>query len=267
MKDGRGVVTVVQARTGSTRLPGKVLLTACGEPLLLLMLERLARAKRAGTVVVATTKLPEDDAIEALAGRCGVPCFRGSTEDLLDRHLGAAREFGARYVVKVPSDCPLVDPAIVDRVLGIFLAAADRFDYVSNLHPMTWPDGMDVEVMTLDALETASGASWRKHEREHTTPYLWEKAGRFRTANVVWETGRDLSKTVRLTIDYAEDYELIRAVFEALRPAKPDFGLEDVLAWLEAHPEVASRNAAHRGVTWYTRHLADARLASGAGAP
>jgi spore coat polysaccharide biosynthesis protein SpsF len=143
----------------------------------------------------------------------------------------------------------------VDEVLGVYLDARGACEYVSNLHPATWPDGMDVEVMRLDALEESWARAFRKHEREHTTPYMWEVPGRFATANVAWKTGRDLSREVRLTLDYREDYALIRAVFEALLPRAPVFSLETILDWLEEHPEIAALNARYRGITWYTRHL------------
>ena len=253
------VVTFVQARLGSTRLPGKVLLPLAGRPALLLQLERLRAARLVGTIVVATTTDPADDPIESLASVHGFACFRGHPTDLLDRHVAAARAFGARYVVKIPSDCPVIDPRVVDRVLGRFLSPAWRFDYVSNLHPATWPDGNDVEIMTFEALETA----WREappgFHREHTTPFLWDQPGRFRIGNVAWETGRDLSLSHRFTLDYAEDHAFLAAVCDALAPRGPLFPLEEILALLERRPELPRINARHAGANWYWRHLAELR--------
>lgn len=248
------VVTVVQARTGSTRLPGKVLLPLAGSPALAVQLRRLSVSRLAGTVVVATTERVADDAIVELAGREGVPVFRGSETDLVDRHLRAGLAFDAEVVVKIPSDCPLIDPAVVDRVIGTYLDSPDRFDFVSNLHPPTWPDGQDVEVIPMEILATIDREAQASWEREHTTPYVWERPERFRIGNVSWD--RDCSRSHRLTLDYAEDAALIEAVLIALGPDRP---VEEVVAYLDSHPEVAALNARLRGVNWYRHHLADLR--------
>ena len=249
------ILTVVQARMGSSRLPGKVLLPLAGAPLLVRMVERVRRARLAGTVVVATTTDAADDAVAACCAAHGLPCFRGDALDLLDRHYQAARHFGAEVVLKIPSDCPLIDPAVIDEVLGFYLAHADRYDFVSNLHPPTFPDGNDVEVMPLAALETAWREARRPLEREHTTPFFWENPGRFRLGNVAWATGQDLSMSHRWTIDYPEDYAFIRAVYEALHPARPDFGLHDILHLLAGRPDITALNAHLAGVNWYRNHL------------
>ena len=257
-----GVLTVIQARTGSTRLPGKVLLPLGGRPVLARMLERVRFAALAGTVVVATTTGPDDDSIETLCAEEGVPCFRGDPTDLLDRHLRAARRFDALHVVKIPSDCPLIDPEIIDRVIGTYLSRPGAWDYVSNLHPPTWPDGNDVEVMSRAALETAWAEASRPWEREHTTPFLWDQPGRFRIGNVLWDDGPDLSMLVRLTLHWPEDYALIRTLFEAAYPADPRFGLREILQLLQIWPDLGRINAHLRGVNWYRHHLDDLRTVS-----
>jgi spore coat polysaccharide biosynthesis protein SpsF len=251
------LLVVVQARTSSTRLPGKVLLPLSGKPLLLRMLERLESARTPFELCVATTAQPSDDAIATVAREAGVACVRGHPTDLLDRHIQAARSHGADAIVKIPSDCPLIDPAVVDRVLGAFLEDT-TVDYVSNLHPATWPDGYDVEVVGSGALETAHREATRPHEREHTTPFIWDRPERFRLKNVVWD--RDLQMTHRLTVDYPEDYELIRRVFEALhREGAPPFGLAEIVAYLDLHPDVYRINHKFAGVNWYRHHLGELR--------
>ncbi len=253
------VITVIQARTGSSRLPGKVLRPLLGKPLLARLVERVKSAGLVGTVVVATTQLRQDDPIQAVCRAEGVPCYRGHATDLLDRHYRAGQLFGAEAVVKIPSDVPLIDPQIIDRVLGVYLADPDAYDYVSNLHPPTYPDGNDVEVMTMAALEIAWREAKRDFEREHTTPYLWENPDRFRLGNVTWETGLDYSMLHRWTIDYEEDYHLIRTVYERLYPQKPLFGLDDILALLDREPEIGTLNARYAGVNWYRHHLNELR--------
>ena len=248
-------IAIIQARMGSTRLPGKVLLPLAGAPLLQRQVERIRAAERAGTVVVAATIDPADDAIAELCRLQGIACFRGHPDDLLDRHLQAARAHGADAVVKIPSDCPLIDPAVIDRVIGAFLSRSGAVDYVSNLHPATYPDGNDVEVMTVAALETAWREAERPLEREHTTPFLWERPERFRLHNVFWGSGRDFSMSHRWTIDYPEDYAFIQAIYDRLYPVTPRFGLDDILALLEAEPRLSDINRAWAGVNWYRHHL------------
>ncbi|MCA9971697.1 MAG: hypothetical protein KC425_15840 [Anaerolineales bacterium] len=249
------VITVIQARCGSSRLPGKVLRPLLGRPLLLRMVERVKMARLAGTVVVATTTAAEDDAILALCREAGVLCFRGHADDLLDRHYRVARLLRAEVVVKIPSDCPLICPTVIDRVIGFYLAHPRRYDYVSNLHPASYPDGNDVEVMRPAALHAAWLEAARDFEREHTTPFLWERPQRFRLGSVRWETGLDYSMSHRWTIDYEADYHFIHAVYTALYPRNPRFTLHDVLALLAARPDIAAVNAQYAGVNWYRHHL------------
>jgi spore coat polysaccharide biosynthesis protein SpsF len=252
------LVTVIQARVGSSRLPGKVLLPLAGKELLVRLLERVNRATLSGTVVVATTCQPEDDAIVQLCQREKVPFFRGHETDLLDRHFQAATRYEAEAVVKIPSDCPLIDPHIIDRVIFSYLAAwrSDTpYDYVSNLHPGSYPDGNDVEIMSMEVLKTASQEASKDFEREHTTPFIWEHPYRFRLGNVCWETGRDYSMSHRFTIDYPEDYRFIKAVYDRLYHGNSFFALEEILELLEAEREVFEINRKYAGVNWYRHHL------------
>lgn len=251
------VVTVVQARMGSSRLPGKVLRPLCGKPLLARLVERVKMATLVGTVVIATTTDAADDPIEALCHEEGYFCFRGHPTDLLDRHYRAGWQFDADIVVKIPSDCPLIDPRLIDRVLAAFLDAPERYDYLSNLHPATYPDGNDVEVMTMPALETAWIEASRSLEREHTTPYFWENPDRFRLGNVTWETGLDYSMSHRWTIDYKADYCFIQNIYAELYPHNPQFGLNDILQLLARQPQLAAINQHLAGVNWYRHHLSE----------
>ncbi len=249
------VVTIIQARMESSRLPGKVILPLAGEPLLIRMVERVKAAAHAGTVVVATTFGPEDDPIQDLCLERNITCYRGHPFDLLDRHYRVSHQLNADAVVKIPSDCPLIDPRIIDRVIGAYLADPTAYDYVSNLHPPSYPDGNDVEIMSLDALGIAWREAWRDFQREHTTPYLWENPDRFRMHNVLWETGLDYAMTHRWTIDYEEDYHFISEVYNALHPQNPAFGVTDILDLLAQRPDIAAINRKYTGVNWYRHHL------------
>jgi spore coat polysaccharide biosynthesis protein SpsF len=223
------------------------------------MLERVLAATAKFDIVVATTVDADDDGIVALAADAGVRCFRGHPTDLLDRHYRAALAAGPGVdtVVKIPSDCPLIDPHVIDRVLAAHDAGND---YTSNLHPATYPDGNDVEVMTLEALATAHREAERPLEREHTTPFLWERPERFRLGNVAWETGLDYSMSHRFTIDYQADYDFIAAVYDALwTPERPVFTLGDILELLEKRPDIFAINQRYAGVNWYRNHLGELR--------
>lgn len=259
---GRNIVTIIQTRRGSTRLPDKVLMPLTGKPLFVQQVRRVQAAFLTGRVVVATTLSRTDDAIVEICKKEGIECFRGHATDLLDRHYRAACQYGAEIVLKIPSDCPLIDPAIIDRTIAYYLDHENEYDYVSNLHPATWPDGNDVEIMSRDTLKQAHQDASLPMEREHTTPYIWERPERFRIGNVVMEGAADYSMTHRFTIDYEEDYRFIRAVYEELYPHNPLFGVRDILGLLERRPEIYAINAALAGVNWYRHHLDELRTVS-----
>lgn len=253
-------LVVVQARMGSRRLPGKVLLPVAGQPMLQRMLERLRAASFPFELCVATSSLPADEPIRELCRQIGVDVVSDHPTDLLQRHLAAARACQADVVVKIPSDCPLIDPGIVDRVLEHYAAHAAELDFVTNLHPPSWPDGNDVEVMPLAVLEQAAAEAIRPFEREHTTPFIWDNPERFRIGNVSWGSGRDLSKTLRLTVDYAEDYELVAGIYAELwSPGRPVFALQEILELLQSKPELARINARWSGQSWHLAEVAQLR--------
>jgi spore coat polysaccharide biosynthesis protein SpsF len=248
-------LVVVQARTGSHRLPNKIMMPLAGKPLLLRMVERVRAARAPFELVVATTTEGADDAVRTLCRSIGVECFSGHPTDLLERHYRAALAAQADEVVKIPSDCPLIDPGVIDRVLAFHAERRGSLDYTSNLHPATYPDGNDVEVVPFGILEEAHREAGRPFEREHTTPFIWERPGRYRIGNVQWETGSNYSMTHRWTIDYPEDYAFISRIYDELwTPAGPPFGLDDVLRLLESQPALAQINGAYAGMNWYRNH-------------
>lgn len=255
-------LVVIQARRGSSRLPDKVMMPILGKTLLERMVERVLMARSDFEFVIATTQEAQDDAIAELCAANHWPCYRGHSTDLLDRHYQAALQFQADVVLKIPSDVPLIDPSVIDELLGFFQNHQGQFDYVSNLHPATWPDGNDVEIITFSALKAAWEEANKPLEREHTTPFLWENPERFRIGNVLWSSGKDYSMSHRFTIDYLEDYQFINAVFEALYPLNPAFGLTDILQLLEKHPEIYEINAKFAGVNWYRNHLDELKTIS-----
>lgn len=228
------VVLINQARMTSTRLPGKVLKTVLDKPLLAYQLERLGRARHVTEQVVATTCNASDDPIASLCTALGVSVFRGDELDVLDRYYQAATQFGADVVVRVTSDCPVIDPAIVDQVIATFLAAEGRYDYVSNTRERTFPRGMDTEVFSMTALAQAWREARLPYEREHVTPFLYQHPERFSILNV--DSGRPLGLH-RWTVDTPEDFELIQRILEDLYPENPQFCMDDILSLFDVHPE------------------------------
>ena len=254
------VVVVVQARLSSTRLPGKVLLPLAGKPLLERQLERIAAARGPFDICVATTTRPDDEPIRQLCRRAGVRAIDGHPTDLLDRHYRVGLAYQADAVVKIPSDCPLLDPSALDTVLGFYLAQSADYDFVTNLAPPTWPDGNDVEVMSMAALECAFQEAVRPLEREHTTPFIWEHPERFRIGNLRWGAGLDYSKSHRFTVDHPEDYEFVARVYQELcTPSRPVFSLPEILELLEEKPEIERLNARFQGQSWHLAHLRELR--------
>lgn len=233
------VVAIVQARMGSTRLPGKVMKDLLGKPVLIRDINRIRRAKCIDEIVIATTIKPEDDAIVALCEEEGWQCFRGSENDLLDRYYRAAQAFNGDVVVRITSDCPMIDPEVIDKVIGEFLSLRETIDYASNtLPPRTFPRGLDVEVMTFEALRRA----WRGDNdpalREHVTPYIYQNPEIFRLHQVANEV--DLSHH-RWTLDTPEDLAFIRTVYGHF--GNDWFTWTDALQYLGQHPEIVKINS------------------------
>lgn len=233
---------IVQARMGSTRLPGKVLLRAAGKPLLEHELERAARAKRIDEIAVATTRAPHDDPIAELCRRLGVRCVRGDEADVLGRYAAAAKACRAEAIVRLTGDCPLIDPDVIDRVAAAFLdrPVFDPVDYASNTLVRTDPRGLDTEIFSADALMQADREAKDAFEREHVTLYMYRRPDLFRLLNVPGD--RDLYLH-RWTVDCLEDFALVERILEALYPCAPRFGTADVLVLLERHPSWRMINA------------------------
>jgi glutamate-1-semialdehyde 2,1-aminomutase/spore coat polysaccharide biosynthesis protein SpsF len=231
------VVAIIQARMGSSRLPGKSLAEIEGHPMLWHVVQRVKRATMVDRVVVATSTAPADDAIEKMCRDNNVPCYRGSENDVLDRYYGTAQAEKASQIVRITADCPLIDPEVIDHVVSRFQRG--DLDYASNAMVRTYPDGLDTEICTFSALEKAWHEARKSSEREHVTPYL--RTGKFRTANI--ENNSEFSYLhCRWTVDEREDLEFVRAVYASLR-GKDSFLMEDILQLLREKPELEKLNS------------------------
>lgn len=231
------IVAVIQARMGSSRLPGKVLADVAGRSMLARVCDRLDRAATLDTIVVATTDAAADRPVVAECRRLGVACFRGSEEDVLDRFHRAATCHRAEAVVRITADCPLIDPEVVDRVVRAFLTA--RPDYASNTLVRTWPRGLDTEVIAAAALARAARQASERYQRVHVTPYLYQHPERFKLLPV---TGRQDFAGHRWTVDLADDLRLVRAVYRRLGSERA-FSWREVLQLLADEPALTGLNA------------------------
>jgi len=251
------VVAIIQARMGSSRLPGKSLAEIENHPMLWHVIQRVKRATLVDRVVVATSTAAADDAIETMCRESGVHCHRGSENDVLDRFYMAALAEKAAVVVRITADCPLIDPEVIDRVVRRFKRG--DIDYASNAMVRSFPDGLDTEACSFSALERAWHEATRTSEREHVTPYL--RSEKFRTANVESDSA-SMYQHYRWTVDEIQDLEFIRAVYHAMR-GKEHFGMKDVLDLLAKQPELEKMNAeivSNRG--YYKSLFEDAKAAA-----
>ncbi len=239
----KNVFAIIQARLGSNRLPNKILLKLLpGKTSLECMLERVKRAKIINNVIIATTNNPKDKKLIKYLGKINQKYFVGDENDVLDRYYQTAKKYCASkndVVVRLTADCPVIDPAIIDKVVWQYLN--NDFDFVSNtLQPYTYPDGMDVEVFSFGNLKKASEEAKLPSHREHVTFYFWQNPEIFKIYH--YKSERNLSE-YRLTLDYIEDYELLKIIYKYLYKKNKKFTLEDIIDFLDKNPKIKNINA------------------------
>lgn len=233
-------IIIVQARMTSTRLPGKVLKKVLDKPLLEYQIERLQRVKLARSIVIATTTNDTDQPIVDLCTKLNVPFFRGSELDVLARYHGAAMTYRADVVVRVTSDCPLIDPQVIDKVIKFYLDHYPEYDYVSNTLERSYPRGMDTEIFSIQVLDEIFREASAQPDREHVTPFIYRHPERYNLANV--SCAVDYSNH-RWTVDTPEDFELVSNIISALYPANRFFNMQDCLDLLNKNPEWVKINS------------------------
>lgn len=226
------IMAIIQARYGARRLPGKVLEDLAGLPMLVRVVNRTSRARKLDNVVVATTAQKADDTIEGLCQKWGFTHFRGSEKDVLDRYYQAAQAFHADIVVRITADCPLIEPEIIDRVVGEYISLQPDVQYVTNTLTRTYPRGLDVEVMSFTALKKAWQEDRNPAWREHVTQYIRHHPEKFKACNVANET--DYSH-MRWTVDTIDDLTFVRRIYNSFN--NDTFYWQEVLQLLEKYPE------------------------------
>ncbi|KEH88686.1 MULTISPECIES: cytidylyltransferase domain-containing protein [Clostridium] len=234
------VVCIMQARTGSTRLPGKVLKKICGKTVLEHDIDRIKRIENIDEIIIATTDKKQDDLIVNEALRLGVKYFRGSEKDVLSRYYYAAKGSTADVIMRVTSDCPLIDSEVSEDILKYYLNNIKYYDYVSNTIERTYPRGLDVEVFSFEALERAFVEAKSNSDREHVTPYIWSNPNDFKIGQYINE--KDYSH-LRWTLDTEEDFQLINKIYEQLYyKLGNDFYMKDILKLYETHKDLYDIN-------------------------
>ena len=230
-------VIIIQARMSSTRLPGKVLKTIAGKPLLWYVRKRCEQSSKANRIIIATTTEKEDDAIEEYCQTNTWDYSRGDLQNVLKRYYNAAKIARADAVIRVTGDCPLIDGKLIDEAITIF--AKSSMDYVSNTITRTYPRGFDIEVFSFDALETTYRRATQIEDQEHVTPFIWKnKTGTFKIAQLT--TQEDYSH-YRITVDTPEDFEAVRVLIEDYHA--DDLGYNDIIEILKSHPEISTINS------------------------
>ncbi|MBI4843589.1 MAG: glycosyltransferase family protein [Nitrospirae bacterium] len=234
----RNATAVIQARLGSTRLPGKTLMMIEGESLLGHLVHRIKASKYVNDIIIATTTKQADDEIVRFAEGNNLKFYRGSEQDVLDRFYKAAIEYKAETIVRVTPDCPMLDPEVMDLVILKFLEG--DFDYAANILPPSYPDGLDTEVFSFKALEKAWKEAGLPSEREHVTQYIIDHPELFRLSNII-KAGEDLS-WMRWTVDHQEDLDFAREIFRRLHKPGRIFYMNDILRLLEEEPGLLEMN-------------------------
>lgn len=234
------IVIIVQARMTSTRLPGKILKEVMGKPLLEYQIERLKRVTLADDIVIATTENDTDLPIINLCKKLNINYFRGSEDDVLSRYYYAAKQYHADHVVRVTSDCPIIDHQVIDQVIRFYLDSRDNCDCVANGIERTYPRGMDTEIFAFSLLEDAFFKAKVDYEREHVTPYIYANSDTYKIKNYSYK--KNCSQH-RWTVDTPEDFLLIKNIIESLYIDNNDFTLEDCLDLLDKNPQWTKLNA------------------------
>ncbi|MDO8518154.1 MAG: glycosyltransferase family protein [bacterium] len=234
------IVATLEARMTSTRLPGKVLMPLVGKPVLWHIIERLKRSAYLDAICLATTTNAQDDVLEKLARELGVEVFRGSEQDVLGRILGAAQSVGAEVIVEISGDCPAIDHRSVDECLEEFFK--HDVDYVANNLNPTYPTGgFEVQVFKTSLLAGVAAHTQDPTDRAHVTYYIYTHPEHYHMRNVL-APKEATAPWLRVVLDEVVDYQVISAIFEALYPKNPDFSAEDVVRFLQAHPDIATMN-------------------------
>lgn len=239
---------IIQARVSSSRLPAKVLLNTCGKPLLMHLIDRIKKSKKITKIIVATSKEIEDDLIYFLCKKNKIDVFRGSLTNLLSRYYFCAKRFKSDIIVRITSDCPLMDFNLIDKMITAYINRP--VDYLSNIHPPTYPDGFDIEIFSFKTLKKIKRFAKKNYETEHVTPYLWDNPHLFKLMNYSEFKDDSLYRKYRLTLDYKEDFYVISKIYDNLYSKNKFFTLNEILKYLKKNKKILINKKLIK-VNWY----------------
>ena len=247
------IVAILQARMNPKRLPHKAILSLVGKPLLITAIERIKACKLINMLAVSTSSDHVDDPVFSLCKKDNIPVFRDSKANQINVDYKIALKYDADIVLKVSINAPLIDPAIITRIIKYYIENQHKYDYVSNLHPATYPGGNELEIIPVKSLRKAWELALNPDERENSTLFILNNPGIFRIGNIKWESGYDYSKSHRWLLDYEEDYVFIKKIFDELYYENKFFDIYEILSLLDKQPHLKYINSKYLDVNLYNK--------------
>ena len=255
----KNISCVIQARMGSSRLPGKILFNGYDRPLLIHLIDRIKRSKKINKIIVATSKNKLDDVIFSLCKKKKIEVFRGDEKNVLSRYFNCAKKYKISTIVRITSDCPLIDHTIIDKMIKNYYKG--KYDFYGNTHPATFPDGYDIEIFSFEALKKSFYNSKNNFQKEHVTPFIWDNPDKFSIGNYKNKKG-NFHNYYRFTLDFIEDYYLIFFIFNYFYPKNKSFKLEDLIKFFKNKKKMLRINKKFIKVNWYSKYLKNLKTIS-----
>jgi spore coat polysaccharide biosynthesis protein SpsF len=247
------IVAILQSQMNPNRLPHKVILSLGGKPLLVTAIERIRACKLINMLAVSTSNDAVDDPVYDLCKKENIPVFRDIKINQINVDYKIALKYDADVVLKISINEPLIDPAVITRAIKYFIDNQDNFDYVSNMHPATYPGGNEVEIISIKSLRKAWELAVKPAERENSTLFIQNNPGIFKLGNIKWESGYDYSKSHRWILDYEEDYVFIKRIFDELYYENQFFDIYEILSLLDKKPHLKYINSKYLDINLYNK--------------
>jgi spore coat polysaccharide biosynthesis protein SpsF len=247
------IVAILQSRMNPKRLPHKAILSLGGKPLLLTTVERIRTCRLISMLVVSTTNETIDDQVYQICKKEQITVFRGDKKNQLNTDYKIALKYDADVLLKLSVDTPLIDPSIITRLLKYYIENQYKYDYVSNLNPASYPEGNEVEVISISSLKKAWELAETSNERSNLTLFIINNSDKFRLGNVIWEAGYNYSKSHRWILEYEEDYVFIKKIFDELYYENPIFNIYDILSLLDRQPHLKYINSKYLDINLYNK--------------
>jgi len=247
----KNISCIIQARMGSSRLPGKILLNGYNKPFLFHLIERIKKSKKINNIIVATTKNKLDDIIYNLCKKNKIEVYRGNEKNVLSRYFKCAKKYKISTIIRITSDCPLIDYQMIDKMIGNY--ENSNYDFYGNTHPPSFPDGYDIEIFSYESLKRSYYNSKDLFQKEHVTPYIWDNPDKFKIGN--YNINKNYYNNFRLTLDFIEDFYVISHIYNSIYPKNKFFKFSDVINFLKKNKNILKINKKYIKVNWYSKHI------------